>query len=802
MKTKFAFFNIILLISAFILTTPALADGIIIPDPPICSPEPCPPGSRPFPISQLEIRYHHVDVSIDDQIAVTRVDQVFYNPNEWTVEGTYIFPIPLDAAVTDFTLWIDGEPVKGEVLTAEEARRIYEDIVREMQDPALLEYADRGAVQARIFPIPPDGERRIQLEYTQVLTAEEGLVRYIYPLSTEKFSTQPLEEVSVSVDVHASQPIRAVYSPSHPVAVSRSDDFHVAVGYEAYNQRPDTDFALYYSIGESEAFHLLSYRDPADPLDPDGFFLALLAPRPDAAAEPLPKDVILVLDRSGSMEGEKFSQAQDALKYILEHLNPRDRFNLISFSTGLETYAPGLRDPSEINEAMAWVGRQSALGSTDINRALLEAAAMADAERPTYLLFLTDGLPTEGVIENSQILNNFAANAPDNLRLFAFGVGYDVDTFLLDSLAQEHHGTSTYVFPGEPLDEVLSSFYAKVSTPVLLDLQLDFGELPAYDLYPNPLPDLFAGSQIVVVGRYREGGSTAITLRGNINGQTETFTFPHQNFVANSAFDDPQSAIPRLWATRKIGYLLNQVRLNGPEQELVDQIVRLSIRYGIVTPYTSYLVTEPMPLGVVEQERIANEAFNAMKSAPAAPSHGQGAVEQAVGESALREADLVSALPAETANRIRVVGPRTFVFSDEIWMDTAFDPDAMQTVKTAFLSEDYFALAAADPQLGAAFALGSSVIALSNGIAYEVVRADSSVPPVEIPEPESPANPPETEEHLQPEFSLERPALTPEAESDIPAAGGGLTCFGGVLPLVIIPWLGLISVRKYNKNRI
>lgn len=435
--------------------------------------------------------------------------------------------------MTNFTLWIDGEPVKGEILSADEARRTYEEIVREMQDPALLEYADRGAVRARIFPIPTGGERRIQLEYTQALTAEGGLVRYVYPLNTEKFSTQPLDEVRVSVDLRASQPIRAIYSPSHPVAVSPEDDFHATVGYEEYNLRPDTDFVLYYSIGESEALHLVSYRDPADSVDQDGFFLLLLAPRPDTAVQPVPKDVILALDRSGSMEGEKFIQAQKALKYILGNLNPKDHFNVISFSTGLELYARDLRETSEINEAIDWVDRQSAVGSTDINRALLEAAAMADPERPTYLIFLTDGLPTEGVVENGQILNNFTASAPRSLRLFSFGVGYDVDTFLLDSLAQEHHGTSTYVLPGEALDEVLSSFYARVSTPVLMDLQLDFGELSTYDLYPNPLPDLFAGSQIVVVGRYREGGRTNITLTGTVNGQPQTFTFPDQVFAAN-----------------------------------------------------------------------------------------------------------------------------------------------------------------------------------------------------------------------------------------------------------------------------
>jgi Ca-activated chloride channel family protein len=741
----------------------------------------------------LEIRYHYVDVTIEDQIAITRVDQVFYNPNDWMVEGTYVFPIPRDAVVTNFKLWIDGEPVQGEVLSVEEARRTYESIVREMQDPALLEYADRGAVQARIFPIDPGSERRIQLEYTQALTAEDGLVRYVYPLNTEKFSTQPLEEVRVTVDIRASQPIRAVYSPSHPVAVSRVDDFNVTAGYEEANVRPDTDFALFYSIGESEAFHLLSYIDPDDPADPDGYFLALLAPRPDAAAQPVPKNVILVLDRSGSMEGEKFMQAQEALKYILRHLNPEDRFNVISFSTGLETYARDLRETSEANEAVAWVDRQSAVGSTDINRALLEAAAMADAERPTYLIFLTDGLPTEGVTESNQILNNFAANAPNNLRLFAFGVGYDVDTFLLDSLTQEHHGTSTYVLPGEPLDEILSSFYAKVSTPVLMDLALNFWGITVYDLYPNPLPDLFAGSQIVVVGRYREGGTTDVTLSGTVNGQVHSFTFPNQNFVTDSPVSGHQSSIPRLWATRKIGYLLHQIRLQGPAQELIDQIVRLSIRYGIVTPYTSYLVTEPMPLGAVEQERIAKEVFSNMKSAPAAPSYGKAAVEQAADEGAMREADAISAPPAEVANLVRIVGSRTFVFSDGVWVDTAFDPDVTPTVKIAFLSDDYFALVTADPQLGAGFALGSKVIALSNGIAYEVVAADFAVPAVEIPKSQlEPTSTPAT----QPAEA----AGTPETEAEPPAAGESTLCVSGILPLALFPLAGLVLGRTKRKK--
>jgi len=771
----------------------ARADGIIIPEPPICDPCPPPPCPGPWicppptPIAQLVVRYHHVTVTIEDQIAITHVDQVFYNPNNWAVEGTYMFPLPADAAVSGFTLWIDGKPIEGQVLDAEQARRTYQEIVTSLRDPALLEYADRGAVRAQIFPIPPRGERRIELEYTQALTAEGGLVRYIYPLNTEKFSAWPLEDVSVSVDLQSSAPIRAVYSPSHAVDISRESDHHITAGYEDQNVLPDSDFALYYSIGESQAFHLFTFRDPQDPDDPDGFFMVLLAPRPDAQQQTLPKDVLLVLDRSGSMEGEKFTQAQDALRYILRHLNPEDRFNIISFSTGLETYGRSLRPADEASEALAWVDRLSAQGSTDINRALLEAASMVEPDRPTYLIFLTDGLPTEGVVESQEILDNLQSSAPDNLRLFSFGVGYDVDTFLLDSLAQAHHGTSAYVLPGERLDETLSAFYAKISTPVLTDLQLDFGDLAVYDLYPSPLPDLFSGSQIVAVGRYRRSGQTDVTLTGRVNDQTQTFHYPDQTFSSDSR-EDPGvlTSLPRLWATRKVGYLLNEIRLQGPNQETIDQIVRLSIRYGIVTPYTSYLVTEPMPLGEAGQSRIANQAYEALQSAPTAPSSGQEAVEKAADQGLMAGAEAPVAPDEQAAGRVKIVGSHTFVLTDQAWIDTAYDPDRMQTTKVAFLSEDYFALVNARPELADAFALGQSVIALSEGIAYEVVPQNQVVGPVEIPPVDEPSTPTPALPTLTPQ-----PANLPSTDAG-PAQPVQDEASPGLCPSALLP-LGLLS---------
>jgi Ca-activated chloride channel homolog len=822
MKLHWPLFLFFLTIFLFGLVAPVRADGIIIPPRPPCPGPLCPPCPDPAdrcpplprPMAQLEIRYHHVTVNIQDQLAVTHVDQVFYNPNDWAVEGTYIFPLPKEAAVTNFTLWVDGKPVSGQVLSAEEARSVYEETVKALRDPALLEYEGRGAVKASIFPIPPQGERRIELEYTQVLTAENGLVRYSYPLNTEKFSRRALEDVSVRVEIRDKQAIRAVYSPSHSIGLDRQDDHHVIAGYEAQNVLPDQDYVLYYSLGEEQAFHLFSYRNPADPTDPDGFFMLLLAPKPGSSSAPISKDVLLVLDRSGSMDGVKFRQAQEAVRSILKKLNPGDHFYLESFSTGLDSYASELRPAEDANEASAWVDRLSAGGSTDINRALLDAIAVMDRERPTYLIFLTDGLPTEGVTDTQEILNNVARAAPKNLRLFAFGVGDDVDTVLLDSLSQQHHGLSTYVRSGDALDEILSSFYQRISTPVLTDLSIDFGTLVVYDIYPTPLPDLFSGSQVVVVGRYRAGGSPDVTLTGMVDGREETFQYAQQVFADDSR-DDAQNLdlIPRLWATRKIGYLLNQVRIQGPDKETIQQIVKLSIRYGIVTPYTSYLVTEQMPLGAEAQNDIANQTFDQAQAAPAETT-GKSAVDRAAQEGQLQGAQV--APPAsggmgggqpgsdtgQEGSTIRVVGTRTFIYQEGAWIDTAYDPQAMSPQKIVFLSPEYYQLLSARQDVAQALALGEQVTLVVDGQAYQVVGEGEATGPVILPTAAPTALPTETmapAETRAPQPTQKTATLAP---TDIPGKASKRTspCTAGLVPILFISAL-FFTLRSNVKNR-
>lgn len=720
---KFIAFIVLICILITSLANPAEvhADGIIIPDPPICTPTGC--VLPPLPLEQLQIKYHHVEVNIKEQIATTRVDQIFYNPNDYIIEGTYVFPLPVGATVSKFVLWVDGKPIEGKVLNAEEARQLYEQTVRQMADPALLEYIGRGAVQASIYPIPPLGERRIELEYQQVLTAENGLIRYVYPLNTEKFSVTPLESVIVQVNILEEQPVRAVYSPSHSIDVVRKSNQEVSVSYEAVNSKPDTDFILLYSIGENEAFHLMTTMGADDPGDQDGYFLMLLAPKIGGNFQPVAKDIILVLDRSGSMEGEKFQQARSAMAYILRHLAQDDRFFLLAFSSGSEAYSESLVSASQAEDAIEWINQMGASGSTDIDLALMQAAKAIDPEKPTYIIFLTDGLPTRGVTDSNQILINAAGEMPDNVRLFPFGVGYDVDTFLLDSLAQDHHGLSTYVLPGEQLDERLSAFYEKISTPVLTDLEIDFGGQIVYDVLPNPLPDLFEGTQVIITGRYTEEKTVEIKVKGLVNGIQKVYEYPEQKFSGtNQKIEPVNSQIPRLWATRKIGYLLNQIRLLGPDEETIEQVVRLSLKFGIVTPYTSYLVLEDMPMGSEAQREAAQDAYQQAVRQPTQLAFGEEAVQKAVEGGAMAQAEQPAELSMEQQSIVRQAGGKTFMFKDGIWVDTIFDPEKMELEEIGFLGNRYLELIDNNEGLAAAFALGVQVIVVYQGRAIQVVN--------------------------------------------------------------------------------
>lgn len=782
--------------------TPAKADGIIIIEPPVPI-----PGPTPIRDVALTIKYHRVDVTIENNVATTHIDQVFVNDLDFLAEGTYIFPVPEGAAISDFVMWVDGEPVRGEVLEANEAREIYEGYVRQIIDPALLEYVGRDAIKASIFPIAPGEERRIEIEYTEILNVDQGLVHYSYPLNTEKFSAEPLEEASVHVSVVSDDPIGSVYSPSHEIAVDRDGKYRFAVGYEERDVVPDTDFELYYSLTpDAIGMSLLTYKESATE---DGFFLLLVSPPVEVDPQDVvAKDVILVLDASGSMHGERLGQAKAALSYVLDNLNQGDRFNVVAFSTGTRIFAADLLDaanPNDVDEALDFVSGLEALGGTDVNRALLEAVDMADSQRPTTVILLSDGLATEGEIETEAILSNVERDAPGNVQVFTWGVGDDVDTVLLDRLAQDHGGTSAYVREGQRVDEAVSAFYAKISTPVLSNIDLSFkGDVIVEDFYPDPLPDLFAGTQLTLVGRYRGDGPSALTLSGEVNGEPQSFEYGDLTFRSRAGGED---FILRLWATRKIGALLNQIRLHGENPELVDSVVRLSVRYGIITEYTSFLIDEDDIF--TDQGRVElGQTFVEEEAQAAGVVTGADAVDRAAaeGELAAAEAPAAVAVPTAVANAsgelvqtdevVQLVGGKTFVLRDGVWVDTAFDPTVYSPVQVGFLSDDYFELVDTAPVLGDYFALGQHVIVVHGEEAIEVVEGDA--PPVDV---ESLAQPLVEEETADGVGT----GVEPASGGDVPPKETGDSGGGGGLPLcapgLIVPVIGLVGLVPLVRKR-
>ncbi len=756
-----------LLVSA----TAALADGLIVIRnlPPRPQPWPAP---RPHPVfAPLEVVYHKVDVTIDGQKATTRVDQEFLNPNSATLEGDYLFPIPRGAHIDKFTMRVGDRDLEAELLDATKARAIYEEIVRRQLDPALLEYTGRGAFRVRIFPIEPHARKRVQLTYTELLRSDGGLVSYLYPLNTEKFSAQPLKVAAIRIQLTQPAPLKALYSPSHAIDVRRDGERRATVAWETTNARPDTDFQLLFSTAASEVgLSLLAHRPGAG----DGTFLLLAAPGAASAkaAPPNPKDVVFVVDTSGSMAGKKLAQARKALAFCVENLNDADRFEIVRFSTETEPCFEQLAAVNRDTRARAqrWIEELKPIGGTAIHAALQEAQKLRPRgdERPFVVIFLTDGQPTVGETDEGRIVASVARDdrgAPT--RIFCFGIGTDVNTHLLDKIVGRTRAASQFVLPDEDLELKVSSFFTKIKEPLLADLTITWPDgVRVTQAYPHPLPDLFRGEQLVLTGRYSGEGEGDVIIEGRVNGRPQRLV-QRARFPAHAAGHE---FIPQLWATRRVGWLLDEVRLRGDHPELRDEIVQLARRHGIVTPYTSYLILEDEARRVVplarrslprlerdgEAQAVLREgwfglgaekageigtlnarASQSLKHADVASSAIQlnaFEVNAAAGYAAAARRGAGVAAPAVAAgaataqlataqSAARVVAGKTFFQDGAQWIDAEMQRvTAAKTIRVAFASTDYFRLLTEQPAAAAWMALGRNVRFVLGDTLYEVAE--------------------------------------------------------------------------------
>ena len=642
-----------------------------------------------------------VKAIVEGRVARFEVQERFRNTGPVIAEGTYLYPLPGEAVFSEFSLQQGEQELKGEMMAAEQARSIYEGIVRRLKDPALLTLVGHGLIRAQVFPVQPGETRTVTLRFTELLGRDGDALRLRYAAGDRGDAP-----VTMTVEVRREVEFATPYSPSHQISEERRDgSLRISLNPPV---RGDVDLVLPFRRGLVGGT-VLTHADPGE----DGFALIFLAPPAATEAETVSRDLTLVVDVSGSMSGEKLEQAKAALRQALGALRPRDRFRLIAFSSAVRQFREGFTPASEsaLADARRFVDALEANGGTNLAGAVDAALADAgDSERLSLVMLLTDGLPSVGEQAPDRIAATAAAHI-GRTRIFTVGVGHDVNTYLLDRLAVDGRGSATYVSPGTDVGDAVGTLLGKLSRPALVDLRIVDAPVRFQEQAPAALPDLFFGEELVVLARYHGEGNGPMVIEGTRNGRRERFTLDAH--FARQATDNDY--IPPLWAARRIGELTRQIRLEGASETLVARVKDLGLRYGILTEYTSYLVQEP---GVVAAAPPANQPAGA---AMARTMTGLRAFERAKASANLSATGSLQAADAVVASRLselqsdaegkelRRAGGRLLVRRDGVWTDVA-ERDSAKTKSIAPFSAAYFALIKARPSLRAALAVGTPVL--------------------------------------------------------------------------------------------
>ena len=670
---------------------------------------------------------------VDGRVARFEVEERFRNTGPVIAEGTYIYPLPGEAVFSEFSLFQGEKELKGEMMSADQARTIYEGIVRKLRDPALLTLVGHGMIRAQVFPVQPGETRTVRLRFTELLARDGDALRLKYAAGDRGDAP-----VSLRVEIPRGTELATPYSPTHQISDERRDGtLRVTI---AEPVRGDVELILPFRHGLVGGT-VLTHAEPGD----DGFALLFLAPPASEDAPAMGRDLTLVVDVSGSMSGEKLDQAKAALRQALGSLQARDRFRLIAFSNAVRQFREGFTPATgdAVAEARRFVDDLSANGGTNLAGAVEAALAeRTDTERLPLVLLLTDGIPSVG----EQAPDRIAAEAAGRIgrsRIFTVGVGTDVNTYLLDRLAVEGRGSATYVPPGADVGDAVGGVLGKLARPALTDLRIVDAPVRFEDQTPAVLPDLFYGEELVVLARYHGEGSGPVVIEGSRNGRRERFTIT----AAFTRREQDHDYIPALWASRRIGELTRQIRLEGGSPDLIARVRDLGLRYGVLTEYTSYLVQEPgvvaanppvpipMPGVARPDEQTGSVAFDAarasaamQKSSTLADANKEaklrleeivvtGGLTAAGGRPLVREGG--SARGTRTAKDVTRAGGRIFTERDGVWTDVAHQ-DSMRVTTIAPFSPAYFALVRARPSLRPALAVGTPVLIAGRRVSLKV----------------------------------------------------------------------------------
>jgi Ca-activated chloride channel family protein len=535
----------------------------------------------------LEIEEHSVNVTINNGIAVTEVTQVFRNTERRQVEALYTFPVPKDASVANFSMWINGKEMIGEVVEKQRARQIYDSYKQRKRDPGLLEQNDYRTFEMRIFPIAAGAQQKVQVAYYQELPYDHDWATYVYPLATSTrpaMDTRVKNKFSLTIHVRSEVPIAAMESPSHNAefVMTQHADTYWMGSLETSGGSLARDVVLAYQTKRaSTGIDLICSK----PQDEDGFFYLTLTAGEELAQSNDAMDYLFILDISGSMAHDgKLSLSRKTISAFVDSLDDTDRLDVITFNVQANTLFNQLRraDVTAQEEARMFLASQAARGGTELRPALTTAFKYADPDRVLNIVIFSDGMTQQ---QEREILVELIKQRPANVRVFCVGVGNDVNRPLLQQIAEDAGGLASFLSQGDDFERQAQAFRRKLTHPAATYVQIQIEGLDVYDIEPKTLPNLFHGAPIRMFGRYRGGGDAKVQFLAEINGRefhTEgKLTFDTMNL------QNPQ--IERMWAWHRIQNLL---RRTNHSPDAVNEVIRLGEKFSIVTEYTSFLVLE------------------------------------------------------------------------------------------------------------------------------------------------------------------------------------------------------------------
>ncbi|MHC4691172.1 MAG: VIT domain-containing protein [Planctomycetota bacterium] len=638
---------IISIVASFVLVEPAQAQiqhiRIRPPASNVIVPQSRARAFTPDRRGTVEITEISALIDILESTATTTIEIRLENRSSRRQEAELIVPVPDGAVIRGFAYDGPHGKITAEVLPKDEAKRIYRQLVSKIRDPALAEFIGYNLIRSSVFPVEARGKQRIRLTYEHLLEVDGNRVDYVLPRTESLKYNVPWK---VTANIKSKRSISTIYSPSHKLKTKRITDKQFSVKLAADAAKEPGPFRLSYLLQENGVTaSMFAYPDKKVG---GGYFLLLaglpaeLVNTDDTPA--IKREVTLVIDRSGSMRNEKIKQVKEAALQIIAGLKKGEAFNIIIYNSTVQRFSdkPVIKSTETEEAAKAYIEGLTATGGTNIHAALRQALNQEPAdEMLPIVLFLTDGLPTVGNTSEIAIRNVVMKSNPHKRRVFTFGVGFDVNAALLEKIAAESRARAEFVLPKEDVEAKIGKVFEQLTGPILADPKLQVvkgnGE-PAIgrtrDIIPRKLPDLFEGDQFILLGQYVGSKPITFKISGNYLGKKRQFKFKFKFNKANVR----NGFVPRLWASRKIAELIDTVRQMGADpakstkdpkvKELIDEIIRLSTEFGILTEYTAFLAREGTALS--RPEDVYSEAARTLETRAMRARSGKAAVNQSL----------------------------------------------------------------------------------------------------------------------------------------------------------------------------